>query len=130
MKVHKNQKGTTKFLNLTVDELTGLPWTEIDNKKKEFIERMCQHIQAQQARGYPVLIMRQDNAGENKKLEKRLHSADWKLQVKMECTAADTPQQNALVELKFTCFTAKARAAMHTAGVSKERRLEVFLKWS
>jgi hypothetical protein len=25
---------------------------------------MCQHIQAQTARGYPVLIMGQDNAGE------------------------------------------------------------------
>jgi hypothetical protein len=44
--------------------------------------------------------MRQDNAGENKKLEQKLHSADWKLQVKMEYnTAADTPQQNALVKL-------------------------------
>jgi hypothetical protein len=41
--------------------------------------------------------MRQDNAGENKKLERRLHSADWKLPVKMEYTAANTPQQNALV---------------------------------
>jgi hypothetical protein len=58
---------------------------------------MCQHIQAQTARGYPVLIMRQDNAGENKKLDNRLHSAYWKLPVKMEYTAANTPQQNALV---------------------------------
>jgi hypothetical protein len=45
-------------------------------KNNEFVESMCQHIQAQTARGYPVLIMRQDNTGENKKLEKRLQSAD------------------------------------------------------
>ncbi len=85
-----------KIWNLTVDELTGFPWTGINNKKNEFIGTMCQHIQAQKARGYPVLNIRQDNAGENKKLARRLHSADWKLQ------QADTSQQNALVELKFT----------------------------
>jgi hypothetical protein len=53
---------------------------------------MCQPIQAQKARGFPDLIMRQDDAGKNKRLGKRLHSADWKLQVKMEYTAADIPQ--------------------------------------
>jgi hypothetical protein len=51
--------------------------------------------------------MRQDNAGENKKLEKRLQSADWKLPIKMECTTANAPQQNALVEVKFTYLAAK-----------------------
>jgi hypothetical protein len=68
--------------------------------------------------------MRQDNAGENKKLEKRLHSADWKLPVKMEYTAANTPQQNALVEVKFTYLASKARAAMHAAEVPRNRRFE------
>jgi hypothetical protein len=43
---------------------------------------MCQRIQAQAARGDLVLITRQDNVGENKKLEKRLKIADWKLLVK------------------------------------------------
>jgi hypothetical protein len=40
----------------------------------------------------------------------------------MEYTAADTPQQNALVELKFTYLAAKARASLHGAGVPRERR--------
>jgi hypothetical protein len=72
LKVHKGEKGSSKSWDLTVDELTGIPFTGIYNKKNEFVERMCQHIQAQTARGYPVLIMRQDDAGENKKLEMRL----------------------------------------------------------
>jgi hypothetical protein len=96
------------------------------NKKNEFVENMCQCIQAQKARAYPVLIMRQDNAGEKKKLEQKLHSADWKLQVKMEYTAANTPQQNALVEINFTYLAAKARAAMHAAGVPREKRFDFF----
>ncbi len=59
-------------------------------------------------------------------MEKRLHSADWKLPVKMEYTAAYTPQQNALVEVKFTYLAAKARAAMHAAEVPRNKRLEFF----
>ncbi len=129
MKVQKGEKGSSKIWDLTVDELTGIPFTGIYNKKNEFIESMCQRIQAQTARGYPVLIMRKDNAGEKKKLEKRLQSADWKLQVKMEYTAANTPQQNALVEVKFTYPAAKTRAALHAAAVpSMDRRLWIFLK--
>ncbi len=87
--------------------------------RKMSLLRACASTQAQIARGYPVLIMRQDNAGENKKLEKRLQSADWKLPVKMEYTAANTPQQNALVEVKLTYLVAKARAAMHAAEVPR-----------
>ncbi len=87
---------------------------------------MCQNKQAQTARGYPVLITRQDNAGENKKLERRLQSADWKLLVKIEYTASNIAQQNTLVEVKFTYLAAKARAAMHAAAVPRDRRLDFF----
>jgi hypothetical protein len=59
-------------------------------------------------------------------LEKRLQSADWKLLVKMEYTAANTPQQNALVGVKFTYLAARARAAMHAAAVPRDRRLDFF----
>ncbi len=57
-------------------------------------------------------------------MEKRLHSADWKLPVKMEYTAANTSQQNALVGVKFTYLAAKAREAVHAAEVPRNRRLE------
>jgi hypothetical protein len=101
-------------------------FTGIYNKKHEFVEIMCQNKQAQTARGYPVLITRQDNAGENKKLERRLQSADWKLLVKIEYTASNIAQQNTLVEVKFTYLAAKARAAMHAAAVPRDRRLDFF----
>jgi hypothetical protein len=124
--VHKGDKGSNKIWALTVDELTGIPFTGIYNKKNEFIESMCQQIQAQTARGHPALIMRQDNAGENKKFKERVNGADWKLPVKMKYTAANTPQQNALVEVKFTYLASKARAAMHAAEVPRNRRFEFF----
>ncbi len=126
LRLHKGDKGSNKIWDLTVDELTGIPFTGIHNKKNEFIESMCQKNQAQTARGHPVLIMRQDNAGENKKLKKRFKSAYWKLPVKMEYTAANTPQQNPLVEVKFIYLASKARGAMHAAEVPGNRRFEFF----
>jgi hypothetical protein len=65
LKVRKCDKGSSKSWDLTVDELTGILFSGIYNKKNEFIKSMCQRIQAQTARGYP---------GENNKLENRLHS--------------------------------------------------------
>jgi hypothetical protein len=47
----------------------------------------------------------------------------------MEYIAANSPQQNALVEVKITYLAAKARAAMHAAEVPRERRLVFFLRW-
>jgi hypothetical protein len=44
----------------------------------------------------------------------------------MEYTAANTPQQNALVEVKFTYLAAKTRAVMHAAAVPRDRRLDFF----
>jgi hypothetical protein len=43
----KSQKGTTKIWDLTVDGLTGLPWTGIYKKKNQFIKiikSVCQCI--------------------------------------------------------------------------------------
>jgi hypothetical protein len=68
--MHKGEKGSSKIWDLTVDELTGILFTGIYNKKNEIVESMCQRIQAQTARDYLVLIMRQDDAGENQKFKK------------------------------------------------------------
>ncbi len=46
LKVHKGEKVSSKISDLTVDELTGIPFTGIYNKKNEFFESMCQCIQA------------------------------------------------------------------------------------
>jgi hypothetical protein len=58
LKVHKGEKSSRKIWDLNVDQLTGIPFAGIYNKKNEFVESMCQCIQARTARGYPLLIMR------------------------------------------------------------------------
>ena len=39
---------------------------------------MCAFMQQEMSRGYPISIIRQDNAGENKKLVTLAHSQEWK----------------------------------------------------
>ena len=50
-------------------------------------------MQKEMSRGYPISIIRQDNAGENKKLITLAHSQEWKLATTFENTARKTPQQ-------------------------------------
>ena len=55
------------------------------------VEPMCEHIHNTNEKGQPVLKLRRDNVGKNKKLFKGLKSKDWKLDVEVEYLARDTP---------------------------------------
>ncbi len=130
LKVHKGEKVFSKTWDLTVNELTGIPFTGMYNKKNEFIESICQlpvHSSTDSQR-LPCPDYETGQCWRKQDIGEELQSADWKLQMKMEYTAANTPQQNALVEVKFTYLAAKARAAMHAAAVPRDRRLEFFLR--
>jgi len=45
-----------------------------------------------------------DNAGENKALQSRVNSVDWKLNIKVEYTALNTPQENSLAKQNFVLY--------------------------
>ncbi len=47
--------------------------------KSNMPKNMCAFMQQEKSRGHPIKIIRQDNAGENKKLVTFAHSQDWKL---------------------------------------------------
>ena len=52
------------------------------------IEPMCKRMHKM---GQLVKYLQKDKAGENKKLQMRVKSADWKLNITFEYTAAWTP---------------------------------------
>jgi hypothetical protein len=62
---------------------------------------MCAFMQQEKACGHPIKIIRQDNAGKNKKLVTLAHLQDWKLKTIFENTACKTPQQDSYAELAF-----------------------------
>ena len=60
--------------------------------------------------GVEVEMISCDNAGENKELEKAMKNNGFK--TRFEYTAADTPQQNGVVERKFATLFGRIRAMM------------------
>ena len=55
-------------------------------------------------------------------------SADWKLDVVIEYTARDTPQQNSLAEQAFVDIAKKTHALMNAANIPKKLKWILFPK--
>ncbi len=89
---------------------------------------MCVFMQQEKSHGHPISIIRQDNAGENKKLIMLAHSKEWKwkLETPFENTARKTPQQNSLAENAFTRIASKTRAVMNAAQIPKSERFKLW----
>ncbi len=82
---------------------------------------MCEYMESEKVQGHPIAIIRQDNAGENKKLIVTLaHLKDWKHETIFKNTACKTPHQNLHAELAFTVLVAKTRAMLSAAQVPKD----------
>ena len=86
---------------------------------------MCERMHGQKD-DRAVKFIRQDNAGENRSLQNRCSSSDWKLEADFEYTAKETPQQNSLAENAFTIIAAMARALLNAANVPMEERYRLF----
>ena len=95
-----DQVGTPyKIWNMQVLEYSGLKMSKIYPTKNAMIEPTCQRLHLMKQHGMMPKYIRLDNAGENKKLQKRAESKDWKLSLTWEFTAEGTPQQNAPAEV-------------------------------
>jgi hypothetical protein len=66
------------------------------------IEPTCEILIKWLVSGINIEIIRCDDSGENRALEKMLMSAEWKLNFKFEYTGRDEPQQNHLGKLNST----------------------------
>jgi hypothetical protein len=90
------------------------------------VKPTCTQFHCWKLNGKAVTHVRMDGAVENKTLKTRSDSSDWKLNLKYEITARNTPQQNHMVELGFATL-ANCRGAMTTqANVPLIIRYKVF----
>jgi hypothetical protein len=128
----RKQSSTTGEFTMTLQLLRKARKTSLVNfKRSKFFgaksdmpKDMCEFMHQEKTRGHPISIIRQDNAGENKKLVTLAHSKEWKLETNFENTARKTPQH---AELAFTVIAAKTRAVMNAAQIPKS---ECFKMWS
>jgi len=112
--------------HIIVDERTQLKFSFFYTSKNAMIEPTCEWLKKATNSQCPVKIIRMDNAGENKKLEARMQSVDWQMNIKVEYTARDTPQQNHLAELAFAVIANRGRAMMSKANIPMETRYRLY----
>jgi hypothetical protein len=111
-----------------VDEQTGTKFTDFYETKAEMIEPTCAQLHRWKTSGHGVKYIRKDNAGENIALHNQRVSSDWKLGIKFEYTAQNTPQQNHLAEQGFAHIAKLGRALMNHANVPLNWRFKRFAK--
>jgi hypothetical protein len=111
---------------IMVDERTQLKFSSFYEKKSDMVEPTCVQLNKWQQAGLKVTYIRLDNAGENLKLQEVSDSKEWKLGIKYEYTARDTPQQNHLAELGFAVLANRGRALMIRANVPMTDRYLLF----
>jgi hypothetical protein len=130
--IRKTKKGPKVYKGnwrIMVDEQTQLKFSDLFfDTKNGMVEETCKQLHCWKQSGRGAEIIRLDNAGENKLLQQRLQSADWKLNIKFEFMARDTPQQNHLAELGFAHLANYGRALMARANVPLNIRYKVFTK--
>jgi hypothetical protein len=95
-----------------VDERTQLKFSDFFDTKNGMVEETCEQLHRWKESGREAKIIRLNNAGENKLLQQRSQSEDWKLNIDYEFTARDTSHQSHLAELGFTHLTNYGRALM------------------
>ena len=92
-----------------MDEATGKKRSDFTPTKKGMVECTCEFMHKMKQRGIPITIIWLDPAGENKELETRVGSVEWKpLQpVDFEFTSCDTPEHNNLADFYFLILLVK-----------------------
>ena len=132
----KNVKGkrhvSKPHWNMLVFAKTRLKASRFYKAKNDIVEPTCEMLDAWKKQGHAIDTIRCDNAGENKSVEKRAASADWKLGLNFEYTARDTPQQNSLAEVGLYTVQRRGIAMMSDANIGEEdkRRLLCGKVWS
>ena len=69
-------------------------------------------------------MIRRDNQGEKKSLERELSGKN----IKFKYTVSGTLQQNGVVERTFATLYNRIRLLMHSAGIEKEMRKKLWAK--
>jgi hypothetical protein len=106
---------------LIEDQATSYKWSYFMKRKGELIDEMIKFIKTMKAKNPEnVKFIRLDNAGENLGLKSRIELEG--LNVKMEYTSPETPEQNGQVERSFATLWGKVRSMLNRSGVTQELR--------
>ncbi len=129
IKVPEKMEGITTSepnWHILIDEALGFKQSKFHILKGAIIPDMCQYMHSEKERGFPIQILRQENAKENVALIKIAKGKDWKHNFKTEVTARNTPQQNLKLEMAFTVIPAQARTMLISPQIPDGERFKLW----
>ncbi len=118
--------GAKNWRIIVIDPVVQLKFSHFYAAKSDMVEPTCELLNMWRQNKVEVTHLRMDDGGENISLAKRLKSSDWKLPIKIEFTAARTPQQNWPAEVGFYVILNRARAMMHHANIPVRLRYRLW----
>ena len=113
---------------MLVDDRSDMGFLKFFETKDGMVEPTLEQWNKWKKAGNEVKIVRLDNAGENKTLQKRAQSSDWKMNIDFQFTARNSPQMNSKAEVRIATVSSQGRAMMHRANMPKKERYRVFHK--
>lgn len=113
---------------IVIDEDIQMKISDFFKTKNGMVEPTLEKFNKWNQAGIGITHLRLDNAGENKLLKKRSESAAWKMNIKFEFTARDTPQQNSIAEVAIATIANRGRAMMHDANLGEKERYLLYDK--
>ena len=116
---HKSLGGQKNWL-LVVDEATKFKWSYYLRKKSDQVEVLTGLSKKLKNKGKTVKMIRCNNAGESKALEKECEKQG--LGVEFEYTAPGTPQHNGKLERAFQTLYGRVRAMLNDTGLGDKQR--------
>src|SRR5688572_23824184 len=109
-----------------VDEAMGLKSTKFMPTKDGMVEPPLRELQRLKHLNKDVKFICCDYVGGNESLQKKIEIAEWKLEMLIEYTAKDSPQQNYLAEIAY--IFNRAIAMMNGANLPREIKLRLYSK--
>ena len=121
--IKNNNPNGSKHWILLVDEGSGMCWSLFVKTKSDMPQAVInwlKELRNTTLKSGLFNVIRCDNAGENKVLEKLC--IECNMGIRFEYTAPQTPQQNGVVERLFPTLSGKVRAMMNHAGFTSNMR--------
>ena len=111
---------------MVIDERSGLQLSSFHKNKDDIVPYLADKFSMFTYDGSPVLKVRCDNAGENKSTEREVNSRKWRLNIKFEYTARNTPQQSLFTKIAISTMVNRGRAILNRANVPEKCRAPLF----
>ena len=111
---------------MVIDERSGLKLSSFHKNKDDIVPYLAEKFSRFKYDENPVLRVRCDNAGENKSTEREVNNSKWRLNIKFEYIARNTPQQNSFTEVEIATMANRGRDIMNRANVPDKYRTPLF----